>query len=251
MSIAAASDLELSPAPARPLLAPLLLAAAGVALADWLFYGWDVGISLALFLGLLGIAGVAGNRVQATRKTTIIMAVVFVAGLAAVIEDVNLLSVIVSTLATALFVNIVTAREATSWQRNLLEAVTVPLRGPFRLAARSVRRAPLHEGIDAGMAGLAGRLDRAAEHLRGLPDPVVVRESADRTSLDADRSARALRPSRSFANAVLDPDRLHHLATDPSPHQTEAGAAIRTRRRRRRCHRSRTICLACRPCRAR
>ena len=120
--------------PARPLLIPLLLAAAGVALADWLFYGWDVGISLALFLGLLGIAGVACNRAHATRKTTIIMAAVFVAGLAAVIEDVNLLSVIVSTLATALFVNIVTAREATSWQRNLLEAVTVPLRGPFRLA---------------------------------------------------------------------------------------------------------------------
>ena len=83
MSIATASDFELAPAPARPLLTPLLLAAAGVALADWLFYGWDVGISLALFLGLLGIAGVAGNRVQATRKTTIVMAVVFVAGLAA------------------------------------------------------------------------------------------------------------------------------------------------------------------------
>ena len=94
MSIATASDLELFP-PARPLLAPLLLAATGVALADWLFYGWDVGISLALFLGLLGIAGVAGNRVQATRETTIIMAAVFVAGLATVIEDVNLLSVIV------------------------------------------------------------------------------------------------------------------------------------------------------------
>jgi len=134
MSIATASDFELAPAPARPLLIPLLLAAAGVALADWLFYDWDLGISLALFLGLLGIAGVAGNRVQARHKTTIAMTVVFVAGLAAVIEDVNFLSVIVSTLATALFVNIVTAREATSWRRTLFEAVTVPLRGPFRLA---------------------------------------------------------------------------------------------------------------------
>ena len=83
MSIATASDFELAPAPARPLLIPLLLAAAGVALADWLFYGWDVGISLALFLGVLGIAGVACNRAQANARTTIIMAVVFVAGLAA------------------------------------------------------------------------------------------------------------------------------------------------------------------------
>ena len=95
MSIATASDFELAPAPARPLLIPLLLAAAGVALADWLFYGWDVGISLALFLGLLGIAGVACNRVHATRKTTIIMTVVFVAALAAPVEDISLLSVIV------------------------------------------------------------------------------------------------------------------------------------------------------------
>lgn len=134
MSIATASDFELAPAPARPSVTPFLLAAAGVALADWLFYGWDVGVSLALFLGVLGIAGVACNRAHATRKTTIIMAAVFVAGLAAVIEDVNLLSVIVSTLATALFVNIVAAREAASWRRNLFEAVTVPFRGPFRLA---------------------------------------------------------------------------------------------------------------------
>jgi hypothetical protein len=48
MSIATASDFEM--APARPLVTPLLLALACVALADWLFYGWPIGISLALFL---------------------------------------------------------------------------------------------------------------------------------------------------------------------------------------------------------
>ena len=67
MSIATASDVEIAPAPARPLVKPLLLAAGCVALADWLFYGWQVGISLALFLAALGIAGVAGNRVHARR----------------------------------------------------------------------------------------------------------------------------------------------------------------------------------------
>ena len=69
MSIATASDFEPAPTPAPLVLTPFLLAAAGVALADWLFYGWDVGISLALFLAVLGIAGVAGNRVHATRKS--------------------------------------------------------------------------------------------------------------------------------------------------------------------------------------
>ena len=132
MSIATASDFEL--VPARPLVTPLILAAGCVALADWLFYGWDVGISLALFLVVLGVAAVAGNRVHATRNTQIVMTAMFAASLRAVIEDVNLLSAILGTLATALFVNAMTAPAGSSWQRQLFEAATVPLRGPFRLA---------------------------------------------------------------------------------------------------------------------
>ena len=65
--ITTASDFEI--APTRPLVTPLVVALACVALADWLFYGWDIGISLALFLGVLGTVGVAGNRVHATSKT--------------------------------------------------------------------------------------------------------------------------------------------------------------------------------------
>ncbi len=132
MSIAAASDLEI--VPARPLLMPLVSAAACVALADWLFYGWQVGISLALFFGVLGTVAVAGNRVYATRSLQIIMATIFAAGLIALIEDVNTLSVLVGALATALFVIVMMAGDAARWQRYLFEAVTIPFRGPFRLA---------------------------------------------------------------------------------------------------------------------
>jgi positive regulator of sigma E activity len=66
MSIATASDFEI--APARPLLMPLVSAAACVALADWLFYGRPIGISLALFFGVLGVVAVASNRGRATRN---------------------------------------------------------------------------------------------------------------------------------------------------------------------------------------
>jgi lysylphosphatidylglycerol synthetase-like protein (DUF2156 family) len=132
MSIATASDLEM--APARPLLMPLLSATACVALADWLFYDWQIGISLALFLGVLGAVAVAGNRVHATRTVQIVMAAIFAAGLLTLIEDVNVLSVILSTLATALLVIVMTARENSSWQWNLFEAAIAPLRGPFQLA---------------------------------------------------------------------------------------------------------------------
>ena len=62
------------------------------------------------------------------------MAAIFAAGLLALIEDVNVLSVIVGTLATALFVIVMTARENSSWQWNLFEAAIAPLRGPFQLA---------------------------------------------------------------------------------------------------------------------
>jgi hypothetical protein len=132
MSIATASDLEM--APARPLLMPLLSAAACVALADWLFYDWQIGISLALFLGVLGAVAVAGNRVHATRTVQIVMAAIFTAGLLALVENVSSLSVILSALATALFVIVMTARENSSWLCNLFEAAIAPLRGPFQLA---------------------------------------------------------------------------------------------------------------------
>jgi Domain of unknown function (DUF4173) len=136
MSIATGSDIEIAPtlAPARPILRPLLLAAACAALADWLFYGWEIGISLALFFGALGIVAVAGNDLRATRKAQIAMSAVLVAGLLAVVEDVNVLSVIAGALATAMFVIVLTARGTASWQRQLFEAATIPFRGPFQLA---------------------------------------------------------------------------------------------------------------------
>jgi hypothetical protein len=58
MSIAAASALDSTPS--HPLLPPLVAAAACAALADWLFFGWPVGISLALFYGV----AVAINRIH-------------------------------------------------------------------------------------------------------------------------------------------------------------------------------------------
>ncbi|QWG12254.1 DUF4173 domain-containing protein [Bradyrhizobium sediminis] len=132
MSIATAPVLEI--APARPLRLPFVAAASCIALADWLFYGWPIGISLALFLVVLGGVAVAGNGVQAARGIQIVMTAVFVAGLLPLIEGVNALSATLAALATALFVILITAREPSSWQRNLFEAATIPFRGPFQLA---------------------------------------------------------------------------------------------------------------------
>ena len=132
MSIASASDFEM--APARPLVTPLLLALACVALADWLLYGWPIGISLALFFAALGVAAVASNGAHATRHTQIVMTAIFAAGLLALAEDVNFLSVISAGLATPMFVVVLTPGDDASWRRQLLEAATIPFRGPFQLA---------------------------------------------------------------------------------------------------------------------
>ncbi len=131
MSIATTADLEI--ARPRPLLIALVTAVACVALADWLFYGWTAGISLPLFLGVLGVAAATVNRVHATHTVPIFMAAVFVAGLLAMVEEVSTLSVIVGVLATAMFVNVLTAPQARSWQRNLFESATILFRGPFQL----------------------------------------------------------------------------------------------------------------------
>jgi hypothetical protein len=136
MSIATASDLET--APPRPLVTPLVLVTSCAALADWLFYGWQIGISLALFLAVLGCVGISSNRVNATRKTRIIMTAAFAVGLLAIAEDTNFLSIVTGTLSTAMFVIVLTGRHKTSWQRQLFEAVTIPFRGPFQFLGDSI-----------------------------------------------------------------------------------------------------------------
>jgi hypothetical protein len=133
MSIAATSELDSTFS--NPLMLPLAAALVCAGLADWLFFGWPVGISLALFYGAIGLVAVAVNGIRAQRRVQIVMTSVFVAGLLTLIEDVSVLSVIWSSLATASFVIVMTAREASSWQRRLLRAALVPFRGPFQLLA--------------------------------------------------------------------------------------------------------------------
>ena len=136
MSIAATSELET--APARPRMTPLACAAGCVVLADWLFYGWDIGISLAAFLGALGVAAAFANRIEMRGKARIIPAIVLAAGLLPLIEEVNVLSVAVATVATAMSVIAMISSQPTSWPWQLLETATVPFRGPFLLARDTI-----------------------------------------------------------------------------------------------------------------
>ena len=126
-------------APFNPLTLRLAAAIGCAALADWLFFGWEMGVSLALFLGVLGVAAVACNGVRAARPVRMIMITVFVAGLAALFENVDMLSIAIGMLATAMFIIVMTSDERAPWYRNLFEAATVPFRGPFRFVGDMIR----------------------------------------------------------------------------------------------------------------
>lgn len=125
--------------PFNPLITRLAAAVGCAALADWLFFDWDMGVSLALFLGVLGVVAVACNGVRATRPVRAVMITVFVAGLAALFENVDTLSITIGMLATAVFVIVMTSDERAPWYRNLFEAATVPFRGPFRFVGDMIQ----------------------------------------------------------------------------------------------------------------
>lgn len=130
MSIATASDLET--VSARILMKPLVIAIGCVALADWLFYGWDIGLSLALFLGTLGTVAVSSNGVRANRTAQIVMTTVFVAGLIALVEEVDWLSAAWAGVATAMFMIVMTSQDQVSWRQDMYEVVILPILGPLQ-----------------------------------------------------------------------------------------------------------------------
>jgi hypothetical protein len=138
MTMSIATSFDFKTASAHWLARPFILATGCAALADWLFYGWDVGVSLALFLGVVGIVAIFGNRIRLQDTTRIALAVVLAASLLPLIEQVDLLSVTVSILAATMAIIAITSRQPASWQRRLFEAITVPFRGPYRFAGIAI-----------------------------------------------------------------------------------------------------------------
>jgi len=131
MSISVPADL---PAPAaQSRFTRLACAVLCVALADWLFFGWRVGVSLPLFLAALGIVALASTPLRAPPPIQAAATIIFAAILAALVEDISILSVIIGVVGTALFVVVMTAPAPRSWPRSLLEAIATPLRGYFEM----------------------------------------------------------------------------------------------------------------------
>lgn len=116
----------------RWLSARLALAAGLVLLADFLFYGHGLGISLAYFLGVLAIASLWANPIRASGRRRVLALLVLVAGLLAIAEEVSPLSAVVAILCTAAFAVILNQQQA-RWQELFRQARLMLLAGAGRL----------------------------------------------------------------------------------------------------------------------
>lgn len=115
---------------------PLLGAGAAVtALADWLFYLHQPGISVAIFLAALCAAALLTNPVRATWTEFAVAIAVLAAALLPAIEDFGLLSLVFAVAGAGVFVLLTTGWPARPAAQRLTDVSWMVVSGPFRLAA--------------------------------------------------------------------------------------------------------------------
>jgi hypothetical protein len=114
------------------------LVGAGVAvtaLADWLFYRHQPGISVAIFLAALCAAALLTNPVRANRIEFAAATAVLAAALVPTIEDFGLLSLVFAVAGTSVFALLTTGWPARPAVQRLTDVGWMVVSGPFRLAA--------------------------------------------------------------------------------------------------------------------
>ncbi|MEF2070212.1 DUF4153 domain-containing protein [Consotaella aegiceratis] len=120
--------------PYRLLLVVLLVAA-----SDALFYGRQVGLSLPVFLVLLTLAAIAGNRLHATRREWTLAGLILALALAPLVEAVGLLSILFGFAGAAAFALIVTGRARAAWPTRARRLLLLMTGRPFTTANRLAR----------------------------------------------------------------------------------------------------------------
>ena len=115
---------------------PVLGAAGAVtALADWLFYRHQPGISVAIFLAALSAAVLVTNAVRASRIEFAIAISVLAAALVPAIEDFGLLSLVFAVAGSSVFALLATGWPARPAIERLTDVCWMIVSGPFRLAS--------------------------------------------------------------------------------------------------------------------
>ncbi|WBL79846.1 DUF4173 domain-containing protein [Bradyrhizobium xenonodulans] len=125
-----AADLQPLRPSAIPVKLGLTLALAG--LADWLFYGERIGLSLTPFAIAMACVSVLFNHATLDVRRGMISAAIFVAGLAPAVEELNTLSLLILILSLTIALLIATNPETTELTERAHALRNFFLLGPFR-----------------------------------------------------------------------------------------------------------------------
>jgi hypothetical protein len=123
------------PLPLDSIPRKLIVALAATALADWLFYDQKIGLSVALFLGVLAGLSLVTNPLHAGLRQSLLAAAVLLIGLASVVEEFNVLSASLAVVALAVTTSSLTNPLMQGLRERYDAVQDLLLTGPFRIFA--------------------------------------------------------------------------------------------------------------------
>ncbi|MEY9523741.1 MULTISPECIES: hypothetical protein [Bradyrhizobium] len=109
------------------------------ALADWLFYGQRIGLALTLFAVAMACVLVLFNHAALDLRRAMIGTAILVAGLVPAVEELNMLSFLILTMALAIALLIATNPETTGFAERARALRNFVLFGPSGSSSRRSR----------------------------------------------------------------------------------------------------------------
>ncbi|RXT33577.1 DUF4153 domain-containing protein [Bradyrhizobium betae] len=131
-SLASTIAAEIQPIRHSSIPAKVGLALVLAALADWLFYGERIGLSLTLFAIAIACVSALFNHATLDLRRAMIGAAILVAGLVPAVEELNMLSFLILTMALVIALLIATNPETTGLAERARALRNLVLFGPFR-----------------------------------------------------------------------------------------------------------------------
>ncbi|MBB4366626.1 hypothetical protein GGD65_007699 [Bradyrhizobium sp. CIR18] len=131
-SLASTIAADLQPLRHSSIPAKLGLALVLAALADWLFYGHRIGLSLALFAVATACVSVLFNHAALNLRRALIATAILIGGLAPAVEELNAISLLILGAALLIALLLATNPETTGLADRIRALRNFVLLGPFR-----------------------------------------------------------------------------------------------------------------------
>jgi hypothetical protein len=130
--LASATATDIRPVKNPSLPVKLAIALALAALADWLFYGERVGLSLAIFACVIACASRLANHATLDRRRAVLGGIILAVGLLPAIEESSALSFLIVVASLTLALLLATNPDTTEFGERVRALRNLILFGPFR-----------------------------------------------------------------------------------------------------------------------